>query len=90
MPGYRLFGMMGGIPSCVALLWLFFAWGTFRQLASVSRLRSFIALAIFLLLWLPVQGMQALWIMQSSTQDHSGSSPPSVRVEEWGLLSKAI
>jgi hypothetical protein len=89
MPGYRLFGTMGAIAFSMALLWLFVAWGTFRQLASVSRLRSFIALAIFLLLWLPVQMIQGFAIMQSSTQDHSGSSPPSVRVEEWGYCPKA-
>ena len=89
MPGYFLFSMIVVIAFWMALLWLFFAWGTFRQLASVSRLRSFIALAIFLLLWLPVQMIQAFAIMQSSTQDHSGSSPPSVRVEEWGYCPKA-
>ena len=89
MRGYLLFSMMAVIAFYVALLWLFFAWGTFRQLASVSRLRSFIALAIFLLLWLPVQMIQGFAIMQSSTQDHSGSSPPSVRVEEWGYCPKA-
>ncbi len=89
MPGYFLFLMIVVIAFWMALLWLFFAWGTFRQLASVSRLRSFIALAIFLLLWLPVQMIQGFAIMQSSTQDHSGSSPPSVRVEEWGYCPKA-
>ena len=71
MPGFFLFSAMANIAFYMTLMWLFFAWGTFRELASVSRLRSFIALAIFLILWLPVWIILAFAIKQSSIQDLS-------------------
>jgi hypothetical protein len=50
MPGYQLFGVLSTIAWSLLLLWLFCAWGTFRHLASASRLRSAVAAAIFVLL----------------------------------------
>jgi len=50
MPDYQKFGLISTIGSLFPFLWLFAAWGTYRRLAAVGRLRSAIALAIFFLL----------------------------------------
>jgi hypothetical protein len=67
-PGYLLFAVMSLIAWSVALLWLFFAWGVFRNLASVSRLRSAVAGAIFVLLWVPMAWLLGSAIMLSVTE----------------------
>jgi hypothetical protein len=54
MPGYRLYEVVATISAAVPAFWLFCAWGTFRQLASVSRLRSAGAAVIFMLLIFPL------------------------------------
>lgn len=48
MPGYQLFGVLSIIAWSLPLLWSFCAWGTFRHMASASRIRSAAAVIIFI------------------------------------------
>ena len=72
MPGIDLFSKISMFVALLSLLWLFFACGTFRHLASVSRLRSAIAAAIFLLLMLPLAML--LTSIDAAAQKSDGTS----------------
>ena len=56
MPDVEKFGKITFSPILLPLLWAFGAWGTYRHLAEVGRLRSATALAIFILLLLFLWG----------------------------------
>ena len=55
------------------LLWIYAGWGAYRELNRLSRMRSFAAGLLFLLLCVPVTALLFLWPTRSSSKQISAS-----------------
>ena len=80
MPGYDLLGALIAIVWLLPLLWWFCAWGTYRHLASVSRVRSAAALVIFCLLMVPL-AMFLIFVDKALAEQESQTQKVSAQLE---------
>jgi len=80
MPGYQQIGLLSTIAFSLPLLWSFCAWGTYRHLASVGRLRSAVALVIFVLLMFP-WGIFLIYVDKALAERESQPQKVSAQLE---------
>jgi hypothetical protein len=72
--GFRVYLVIVGVGLLAVYTWIFFIWGAYRELNRLSKLRSGIALAIFLTLS-PFQLLIGLLMNASAVPLHPGTKP---------------
>lgn len=53
-PVWQVVGVIAGCGYALVLMWMFTAWGAYRELTSLSRFRSGLAFMLFCMLSVPI------------------------------------